>query len=80
MTLEINPELEAMVQNLFRTGNYAGENEILHEAPALLTKREQLRREILAGLAELDRGERIDGDEVFRDLEDKAEKLTGTSP
>jgi hypothetical protein len=57
MTLEITPELEAMVQDLFRTGNYADENEILHEAPALLTKREQLRREILAGLAELDRGE-----------------------
>lgn len=80
MTLEITPELEAMVRDLFRTGNYTGENEILHEALVLLTKRDRLRREILTGLAELDRGERIDGDEVFRDLEDKAEKLTGTNP
>jgi len=80
MTLEITPELEAMVRELFRSGNYAGENEMLHEALELLSKRDQLRREIREGLAELDRGERVDGDEVFRYLEDKAAKITGANP
>ena len=80
MTLEITPELEAMVRDLFLSGNYAAENEILHEALELLSNRDRLRREIHIGLAELDRGERVDGDEVFRHLEEKIAKLESTNP
>jgi antitoxin ParD1/3/4 len=80
MTLEITPELEAMVRDLFLSGNYAAENEILREALVLLSNRDRLRREIRVGLGELDRGERVDGDEVFRHLEDKATKRTSTNP
>jgi antitoxin ParD1/3/4 len=80
MTIEITPELEAMIRELVLSGNYQGEKEILHEALALLRRRDRLRREIEIGLAELDRGEAVDGDEVFRRLEEKAAKLMGTSP
>jgi Arc/MetJ-type ribon-helix-helix transcriptional regulator len=80
MTLEITPELKAMVRDLFLSGNYAGENEILHEALVLLSNRDRLRRDIRLGLAELDRGERHDGDDVFRYLEEKAERITSSNP
>jgi Arc/MetJ-type ribon-helix-helix transcriptional regulator len=77
MSLKITPELEAMVRDLYLSGDYANESEILHEALTLLDSRNRLRREIFRGLAELDRGERIDGDEVFRSLEGKYSGLKG---
>ena len=80
MTLEITPELEAMVRDLLSSGNYAAEDEILHEALSLLSNRDRLRKEIGVGLAELDRGERIEENEMFRQLEEKIAKLESTNP
>lgn len=80
MTLEITPEMEAMVRDLLLSGNYTGEKEIVHEALALLSKRDRLRNEVRSGLAELDRGERLDGDEVFRLLEERAARITSNNP
>jgi antitoxin ParD1/3/4 len=77
MTLEVTPEIEEMVQKLLRSGNYSGTNQIFHEALALLSKRDRLRADIQKGLAELDSGEGIDGEEVFRSLDGKAERLPG---
>jgi len=78
MTLEITPEIEAMVRDLSLSGSYDGEEEILREALALLSTRDRLRKEIQIGLAELDRGEGVDGDEVFSLLEEKAERRPST--
>ena len=69
LDIEITAELEAMVRELYVSGDYADETEILQEALTRLTARNKLRTEILTGLAELDRGKQIDGDEVFRFLE-----------
>jgi antitoxin ParD1/3/4 len=77
MTLEVTPEIEEMVQELLRSGNYSGTNQIFHEALALLSKRDRLRADIQKGLEELDRGEGIDGDEVFQSLRNKIAKLAG---
>jgi len=80
MPLEITPELEAIVHDLLSSGNYTAENEVLHEALVLLSNRDRLRREIHIGLAELDRGERVNADEVFRQLEEKLTKFESTAP
>jgi antitoxin ParD1/3/4 len=66
--MEITPELEAMVRDLFLSGNYSGEHEILHEALVLLSNRDRLRLEIRQGLEELDRGEGVDAEDAFRVL------------
>jgi len=76
MVLEITPDLEEMVQSISRGGQYDSESAIIREALSLLRQRDQLRRDIQEGIAELDRGERIPGEEVFRGLEEKMVRLT----
>jgi antitoxin ParD1/3/4 len=76
MGLEITPELEEMVQSILRGGQYDSESAVLREALSLLRQRDRLRRDVQEGIAELDRGERIPGEEVFRELEEKIARLT----
>jgi antitoxin ParD1/3/4 len=76
MGLEITPDLEEMVQSILRGGQYDSESAVLREALSLLRQRDRLRRDVQEGIAELDRGERIPGEEVFRELEEKIARLT----
>ncbi len=75
MSLHITPEIEEMVQTIFRTGNYESEADVLCEALNLLKKRDRLRIDINQGLSELESGHPISGDEVFGELEAKAVQL-----
>jgi antitoxin ParD1/3/4 len=75
MSLELSQELEMMVQTILRTGQYQSESEVLHEALGLLSRRDDLRKDLQAGMEEIDRGEGIDGDQVIQDLEDRAARL-----
>lgn len=70
MGSEITPDLEAMVQSILRGGRYDTESAVLREALSVLQQRDQLRKAIEEGIAELDRGEGIASDEVFGELED----------
>lgn len=76
MSLEVTPEIEEMVQTILGAGHYESESQVIHEALNLLKKRDQLRTDIRQGLSEIERGEGIEGDEVFRELEEKAAQLT----
>jgi antitoxin ParD1/3/4 len=76
MNLEITPELDDMVQRILRTGRYESESEVLHEALSLLRQRDELRQEIKKGIAEIDRGEHIEGEDVFQELEARAVELS----
>jgi antitoxin ParD1/3/4 len=76
MNLEITPELDDMVQNILRTGGYESESEVLHQALSLLRQRDELRQEIKKGIAEIDRGEHIEGEDVFQELEARAVELS----
>lgn len=75
MSLEIPPEIEEMVQSIFRSGQYDSESDVIREALGLLRQRDLLRRDINEGIAQIDRGERIAADEVFQELEEKAARL-----
>jgi len=76
MGLEITPDVEETVKSILQSGQYDSESAVLREALSLLRLRDELCGDIQAGIAELDRGERIPGDEVFRELEEKMAQMT----
>ena len=56
MAVQITPELEALVQEILSEGLFQDEAEVLREALRLLQKRQQLLRDVNAGVAQLDQG------------------------
>jgi len=86
MTIPLPKELEEFVNQLIQGGFYDDANLAIHDALWLLkdkfdlykTKEAELRRLITAGVASAERGELIDGDEVFRRLREKREAYAKT--
>jgi antitoxin ParD1/3/4 len=72
MSLEVTPEIEEMVHTMVRAGLYENEADVISDALTLLEKRNQLRQDMKQGLLEIQRGESMDGEEVLRELEEKA--------
>jgi putative addiction module CopG family antidote len=75
MSIEITPEVENLVQGIFADGQYTSESAVLSAALQLLQQRDQLRNELRKGCDELDRGERFEADDVFRELRQRASEL-----
>ena len=75
MNVPIPAEFQEFVESIIRSGSFQTETEVVGEALGLLKKREQLRREVNAGVEQLDEGKGIDGEEVFQRLEGKAENI-----
>lgn len=63
MNVPIPAEFQEFVQSIIRSGSYQTEAEVVGEALRLLSKREELRREVHAGVEQLDRGEYTEYDE-----------------
>ena len=78
MTVSLSPELEALVHQKMRTGQYDTPNEVMREAMRLLDERDRLARlrEIVAvGIAEADRGEGVEMTaEVWDELDRQADE------
>ena len=80
MNVSLTPELEALIQELVRSGRYTSASEVVREALRLLEDRDELRRlrlaelrsQVAAGLDSLDRGQARDGDEVIDEILDDA--------
>jgi antitoxin ParD1/3/4 len=75
MNIAITPEIERLVHGIFAGGGYATESEVVAAALQLLQQRNNLRTYLKQGAAELDRGERLDGDDVFSELRRRAAEL-----
>lgn len=75
VNVDIPSDLGQFVRQLIADGVVANENEALAEGLRLLRTREQLRRDVNAGFEQLDRGEGINGDEVFDRLERDIRRL-----
>lgn len=75
MKVAIPPEFEPFVQSIIGSGSYKTEAEVVGEALRILKKREQLRRDVNAGINQLEEGEGVDGEEVFERLEKKAKAI-----
>jgi antitoxin ParD1/3/4 len=79
MNVSLTPELEQLVHKKVKSGLYLSASEVVREALRLLEERdrvnalklEELRKEIQIGLDQADRGELLDGSEVFAKLRTK---------
>ncbi len=77
MNVSLTPELEELVHERVKSGRYHSASEVVREALRLLEdrdelrrlRRDEIRRKVSAGLASLDRGEAVPGDEAFAELE-----------
>jgi antitoxin ParD1/3/4 len=79
MSIPLTPEIEQIIQEKVQSGRYLSASEVVREALRLLEERdrlhqlrlEELRKEIAVGIEQADRGELLDGAEVFRRLREK---------
>ncbi len=78
MNISLTPELEQLVKDKVNSGKYHSVSEVMGEALRLLEERDRVRDQRLAelkakiqvGIEELERGEGIDGEEVFAEIEE----------
>ncbi|HEX2188222.1 MAG TPA: type II toxin-antitoxin system ParD family antitoxin [Longimicrobiaceae bacterium] len=76
MNVSLTPEPERYINDRVESGSYRSASEVVRESVRLLRRVEEdrearlaaLRRDIDEGLAELDRGEGIDGEEAFASI------------
>lgn len=79
MNVSLTPELEEFVRRKVESGMYLSASEVVREALRLLdeqdklrqVRRDELRRDIAAGIAQADQGELRDGAEVFGRLREE---------
>ncbi len=79
MALALPSDVQQLVDDMVASGSYDSEAAVVRAALRLLKQREELKDEIREAIAELDRGEGIDGEQVFKELRVKAAGL-GTQP
>lgn len=76
MKVELSKELEEFVKSLVSSGRYGAESEVISDALRLLANRDEmlelnksaLKKKIARGLASLDSGNVVDGEEFFAGL------------
>ncbi len=76
MNVSLTPELEAFVQEMVKGGQYVSASEVVRDALRLLEHQGQvrqaeldrLRAAVQVGLDQMERGEGLDGDEVFAEI------------
>lgn len=77
MNISLTPELEQFVQKKVRSGRYLSASEVVREALRLLEERdlvqqmklETLRQELRVGIEQIERGDVVEGEAVFAELE-----------
>jgi antitoxin ParD1/3/4 len=82
MNVHLTPHLEKLVQNKVKAGSYSSASEVVREAlrlmqeqdELLLLRKEEIRKQIAEGYAALRRGESVDGEEAFRQLDKRHER------
>lgn len=83
MNVSLTPELEQLVQAKVKSGRYLSASEVVREALRLLEERDrrfelrlaELQGKLSIGVEQADRGELIDADEVFAELEADTEQI-----
>ena len=82
VNISITPELDAFLRDRVNSGRYQTTSEVVREALRLLERHEQEREEAFhqlkakleEGARQAERGELIDGDEVFSELREMIEE------
>ena len=84
MNVSLTPELEKLVRDKVKSGQYESAVDVVRDALRFLEERDQvrqaqtqeLRKKIDKGLESLERGEGVDGEEFFDALEREEPELT----
>ena len=82
VNVSITPELDAFLQNRVKSGRYQTTSEVVREALRLLERQEkerdqafrQLKTKLEKGAGQAERGELLDGEEVFDELREMIEE------
>ncbi|WP_445631525.1 ribbon-helix-helix domain-containing protein [Nostoc sp. DSM 114167] len=82
MNIQIKPELEQIIQAQIATGRYANPEEVISKVLKLLLEWEkgyeqwveETRKKVEVAIAQLDKGEGIDGEIVVEQLREKLRK------
>ena len=83
MNVALAPEQEKFILEEVSSGKYSSPNEVVRAGLSLLMAREdqlrfeEFRKEIALGVDEANRGELIDGEEVFKKLRAQIQTVTG---
>ena len=80
MNVNLTPELETLVRGKVESGLFRSASEVVRHALRIMVRDEEreqqhqeyLRRALAEGIAQADRGELIDGEEAFAELERRA--------
>lgn len=83
MNVNLGTTFDQFVADLLKTGHYQSQSEILREGLRLLKEREELkqlrfaelRKQIAIGSAQADRGEFVDGEEMFTEIRKRSAAL-----
>jgi len=83
MNVSLTPELEQFIQSQIESGKYASTDEVILAALRAFEEREriykgrfdELRQEIMVGVEASERGEVVDGEIVFSQLQQKLQQL-----
>jgi antitoxin ParD1/3/4 len=76
MNVEIPSDLVSFVQEMISCGDYRSEAEIFIEGLRLLKSRDELRKDVDAGIKQLEAGQGLDGEAVFARLEERVRCLS----
>ena len=88
MNVHLTPELEQLVQSKVKTGRYNSATEVLREALRLLEHRDEIftrrkdeiREQIEEGWQSAERGDLVDGDDVFDRIDAELEAMERSAP
>lgn len=76
MSIALKPETERQIVDHMKSGGYTSPDDVIHAALELLDEEKRqrdadlddLRQQIAIGVAQLDRGEGVDGEQAFDEL------------
>lgn len=83
MNVSLTPELEQFIQSQLESGKFTSVDEVIIAGIKLLEEREriykgrfeELKREIMIGIEASERGEVVDGETVFAELEEDIREI-----
>jgi Arc/MetJ-type ribon-helix-helix transcriptional regulator len=68
MPIKLTKRTEEEIAESVREGDFESADQVVHEGIALLRARQEFRRAVEAGAAAADRGELLDGQQVFTEI------------
>ncbi len=75
MNVQIPPDLDPAIQRLISEGRFRSEDEVVAEGIKLVLKRDELEKDVQAGLDDLASGNRLEANEVYAEARRRVEAI-----